>query len=117
MSLVVAAIHDDGISLVSDTKITHPGDPARTRRVLRFALPKLVIVDDRTVVGFAGRDPENVLRRLVEARGQEVTAILDAIRTMKQAFRRRFTWPNLPTVASAGRRGRRSNLGRSRLGG
>lgn len=76
MSLVVAEAHDEGVTLVADTKITVDADARRTRRVLEFALPKVVILDASTVVGYAGPDPLGLLRNIVGWRGHPVERIL-----------------------------------------
>lgn len=79
VSLVVAQMHDDGISLVGDTKITKKFDETWTRQVLRNACPKLVILRDDVAVGITGDNPDIVLRRLVGLRDQPVEVLLEAM--------------------------------------
>jgi hypothetical protein len=85
VSLVVAQIHDGGISLVADTKITHTLDETWTRQVFKNALPKLVILRDDVAVGITGDNPENVLRRLVGLRSQPVEDLLGAMTNIDYA--------------------------------
>lgn len=85
MSLVVGEIHDDRLSIVADTKITFRDDPTRTRRVFNYALPKLVILRDDLVAGYAGQGPDRLLRVLVDARHDEVSTILQALATIPNA--------------------------------
>ncbi len=78
VSLVVGKIHDGGVSLVADTKITYRIDDTRTCQVYENALPKLVVLRDDLCAGFAGNDPHGVLQRLVALRNQPVAAVLNA---------------------------------------
>ena len=77
MSRVVAEIHDGGISLVGDTKITYEGDPGRTRQTFKYALPKLVILRHAFAAGYGGSQPQQLLRALIEARELAPTSILE----------------------------------------
>ncbi len=79
VSLVVAQIHDGGISLVSDTKITHKFDETWTRQVFKNALLKLMILRDDVVVGITGDNPDIGLRWLVEFRDQSVEDLVKAM--------------------------------------
>jgi hypothetical protein len=79
VSLVVAEIHDGGITLVGDTKIARGGDELWTRQVCRNALSKTVILRDDLAVGFAGEDPASVLQRLVGLRGETVERVLGSV--------------------------------------
>jgi hypothetical protein len=118
VSLVVAQIHDGGISLVADTKITRCGDEAWTRRVFRNALPKLVIMRDDIAVGFAGEDPAGVLQRLVGLRGQAVKELLASVARIDSASFVVATLAPAPRLwrVSAGKWEERSAVGRSRAG-
>jgi len=79
VSLVVAQIHGEGISLVADTKITFYNDDTKTRQVFGNASPKLAILRDDVVIGVAGDNPDRAMHRLVSLRDR---AIEDLIRAM-----------------------------------
>lgn len=81
MSLVVGEIHDGGVTLVADTKITwedtnYPS-ALRDRHVFEAgnALPKLVILRDDLCVGVAGQDLVRVIPALVAMRDRPVDDI------------------------------------------
>ncbi|MGH3885689.1 MAG: hypothetical protein ACRDSZ_03810 [Pseudonocardiaceae bacterium] len=91
MSLVVAQIHDGGISLVADTKITYGlteidnrFDESRTRRVFRNALPKLTILRDDLVVGVVD-EVKKAQPKLVNIRDQRVENILKELANIDYA--------------------------------
>lgn len=118
MSLVVGEIDDSTISLVADTKITYQEDPTRTRRTLRHALPKLVILRTGLAAGHAGRGPERLLTALVAARELEIAATLAnavAIREASFVFASLHPAPQLWQVAG-GEIEERSSIGRAWVG-
>jgi hypothetical protein len=58
VTLVIAAIHDNQITIVSDSKITYDNDESRTRReLLRSPALKLLIISPTIAVGLAGSLP------------------------------------------------------------
>src|SRR5687767_12911799 len=81
VTLVVAGIHDGGISMVADTKITYDDDPARTLQVFTEALPKLVIVTDDLAVGYAGVGPRFLLDQVVSVRDLPLAELLAHLQT------------------------------------
>lgn len=85
MTLVVAQIHDGGMSLVGDTKITRLGDDAYSRQVYVNACPKIAILRDEVAVGVAGSDPRHVFEELVAIRDQPIDVLLDAMSSMHYA--------------------------------
>ena len=62
--LVVAQIHDGGISFVADTKITKKSDETWTRQVFRNACPKLMMLRGGVTVGITGDNPTLCCRNL-----------------------------------------------------
>lgn len=86
MTLVVATIHDDHITMVSDSKVTfldREGRPveAWNRDTYFRALPKIVRLRSDLMVGVAGDDPHDVIERLVAYRDAPVTRVLDHLKT------------------------------------
>lgn len=83
MSLVVAKLHGECISLVSDTKITIHEDKKdahqRTLRVYEFPLLKLVIVRRDLAIGVAGVDPAGALRTAAEHWDEPLETLCDAL--------------------------------------
>jgi hypothetical protein len=82
MTFVIAKIidRDTGkVTLLSDTKLTDQHDDRHNRRTLSNPCQKVVILDDDSVVGFAGDTPESALKRVVELRGQSAQEIEAAL--------------------------------------
>ncbi|WP_396908386.1 hypothetical protein [Mycolicibacterium sp.] len=82
MTFVIAKIVDPDagkVTLLSDTKLTHQTDDRYNRRSLSNPCQKVVIVDDDVAVAFAGDTPESALKRVVELRGQTLSAITAAL--------------------------------------
>lgn len=77
MSLVVAEIHGDAISLVGDTKVTRPMDEHRTRHVFENVFPKVLLLRPELCVGLAGNDPERAAAAMVEARDRPTAELVD----------------------------------------
>jgi hypothetical protein len=118
VSLVVAEIHDETVSLVADTKISFRGDPSRTRQVFQYALPKLLILRDTLAAGYAGSQPERILRALVGARELAMSSVLEqaqAIPHASIAFASLDPDPQLWKVSN-GQIENRSSIGRSWVG-
>jgi hypothetical protein len=85
VSLVVAQIHDGGVSLVADTKITRSVDATWTRQVFKNACPKLMTLRDDVAVGITGVDPVSVLRRLVGLRYEPIENLIEAMTSIDYA--------------------------------
>ncbi|MCR5977480.1 hypothetical protein GDN83_06955 [Gordonia jinghuaiqii] len=88
MTFVIAKIvdhHAGRVMLLADTKMTHRNDEKLTRHALVNPLQKVVIVNDNVAVGFAGDNPENAIRAVVDLRGNTVndikTGLLDYTRS------------------------------------
>jgi hypothetical protein len=86
MSLVVAGIHNDHITMVADTKVSfydRDGRPneRQTRDTYFQALPKVVLLRPDLLVGVTGDDPDRVMERLVTHRDESVAAVFDHLRT------------------------------------
>lgn len=79
MTLAVAEIHDGGISLVADTKITYSDDPTRTTRELYAGVPKLAILRDDLCVAYAGNDGVGTLEFLINHRHATVDALTERL--------------------------------------
>ncbi|WP_018352090.1 hypothetical protein [Longispora albida] len=86
MTLVVAQVVEDRISLISDTMITFGLDEAtgafdeeKTQDVFGNALPKLIILRKDLVIGMAGADLGWAARELVAMRGADPQNILDVL--------------------------------------
>ncbi len=78
VSLVVAQIHDGGVSLVADTKISFRHDETLTRQSYRNALPKVLVLRDDLAIGITGNIDEHLLERLVRLRDSSVSDLLAA---------------------------------------
>jgi hypothetical protein len=90
MSLVVAAIHDDQVTMVSDTIVSffHPdgqANDARTRRTYFEALPKIVLLRPDLIVGVTGDNPHEVIADVVTLRNDSVESVLGRLATMTSA--------------------------------
>ncbi|WOC14033.1 hypothetical protein [Gordonia sp. MP11Mi] len=71
MTFVIAKIVDretGQIMLLADSKVTHRNNDRLTRNSLVNPIQKVVIVNDDTVVGFAGDNPDLATQKLVELR-------------------------------------------------
>ncbi|WP_412538529.1 hypothetical protein R8Z50_22060 [Longispora sp. K20-0274] len=86
MTLVVAQVVEDRISLISDTMITFGFDEERdtfdeekTRDVFSNALPKLIILRKDLVLGMAGAGLDWAARQLVAMRDEDPQNILDVL--------------------------------------
>lgn len=79
MTLVVAEIHDDGVSFVADTKITWTGEDRRNIRLYEAAQAKLIILRADLCVGVSGHDPHGQLERLLDLRDAHVEQVLDVL--------------------------------------
>jgi hypothetical protein len=114
VSLVVGQIHDGGISLVADTKITHKFDDTWTRQVFKNALPKLMILRDNFAVGITGDNPDIGIRRLVEFRDQPVEDLLNVMANISYASFVVAVLGSSPQLwkVSAGSTEERSSVGR-----
>lgn len=84
MSLVVAAIHDDQITMVSDTKVSFfyadgQPDESRTRRTFFEALPKIIVLRPDLLIGVTGDRPHEVIADLIAYRNASVEDLLDRL--------------------------------------
>ena len=90
MSLVVAAIHDDHITMVSDTKITF-ADPSGaireslTRATYFQAMPKIVRVRADVLVGVTGDNPDHVIEAVLQHRQIAVEELLGYLGDIEHA--------------------------------
>jgi len=90
MTLIVATIHDDHITMVSDSKVTfsdREGRPieAWNRDTYFRALPKIVRLRADLIVGVAGDDPHDVIERFLAYRDVPVARVLDHLKTEADA--------------------------------
>jgi hypothetical protein len=81
MTLVVAGIAGDHITMVSDTKVTWTFidghlDAARNRATYFEALPKIVRLRGDLIIGVAGDDPKRVIERLIARRQAPIESVL-----------------------------------------
>jgi hypothetical protein len=122
MSLVVAGIHNDHITMVTDTKVSffdrdgHPNE-RQTRDTYYQALPKAVLLRPDLLVGITGDDPAPVMERLVTHRNESVPGVLDHLKTEVDAafVVAALDPPRLWTVAD-GRAEDRTAVGRAWAG-
>ena len=118
MSLVVGEVHDGGVSLVADTKVTHRHEDSRTRQVFENALPKLVLLREDLCVGIAGNDPVGTLTTLVDNRARSLQDLTElAVATPHASFVIAALGPS-PQLwqVRAGRAENRSSVGRAWVG-
>ena len=90
MTLIVATIHADHITMVSDSRVTfsdREGRPieAWNRDTYFRALPKIVRLRADLIVGVAGDDPHDVIERLLAYRDASVARVLDHLETEADA--------------------------------
>jgi hypothetical protein len=86
VTLVVATIHDDHITMVADSKVTffdYRGQPVESwnRDTYFRALPKIVRLRGDLIVGVAGDDANRVIERLLGHREASVKEVLDHLTT------------------------------------
>lgn len=81
VSLVVAQMHESGLTLIGDTKISdlRPGSETENRQVFRHAHPKIVVLRDDLAVGVAGDDPQRSVPRVHGMRTWPIDDILSEL--------------------------------------